>query len=169
MTRSDIRYEPASPDDYGQILELNEEAIPAVNRIDEQTLANLHQQAELLLVARSNDRLAGFALILNERADYRSPNFQYFKTAYDRFLYMDRIVVSEDHQRMGIGAGLYAGLFDATTDAPRVACEVNVRPPNPGSLSFHKTLGFQVVGEQDTDGGEKRVALMVREQPAGNL
>lgn len=168
MSRPDIRYEPASSDDYAQILELNEAAIPAVNRIDEQTLAGLHQQAELLLVARSDDHLAGFALILNESANYESPNFQYFKAAYDRFLYMDRIVVSDDHQRMGIGAGLYAGLFDTAADAPRVACEVNVRPPNPGSLSFHETLGFQVVGEQDTDGGEKRVALMVRERPASD-
>ncbi len=161
-----IIYERAIPEDYAQILELNEAAIPAVNRIDEQTLADLHRQAELLIVARSDEHLAGFALILNERAAYGSPNFQYFNNAYDRFLYMDRIVVSKDYRRTGIGAGLYAKLFESAAASPRVTCEVNVLPPNPGSLSFHKSLGFEVVGEQDTDGGAKRVALMVREQPA---
>ena len=43
----------------------------------------------------------------------------------------------------------------------RVVCEVNLDPPNPGSDAFHERLGFRVVDEQDT--GDKRVALMVRE------
>jgi hypothetical protein len=159
-----IRFEPAVPADHGEILALNEAAIPAVNRIGHETLAVLHEQAELLVVARASDAVAGFLLALNETATYDSINYQYFRTRYDRFAYVDRIVVGAPYRRLGLGAGLYAALFDATAHLPRVACEVNLLPPNPGSLRFHTGLGFRVVGEQDTEGGSKRVALMVREQ-----
>ena len=43
-----------------------------------------------------------------------------------------------------------------------VSCEVDVVPENPGSLRFHEALGFESVGQQDTEGGEKRVRLLVR-------
>ena len=106
--------------------------------------------------------MAGFLLALAERADYASPNFKYFQQTYDRFIYVDRIVVDPAFKRRGIGAGLYEALFARVPDAPHITCEVNLRPPNPGSLAFHRALGFEVVGEQDTEAGRKRVALMAR-------
>jgi predicted GNAT superfamily acetyltransferase len=39
-------------------------------------------------------------------------------------------------------------------------CEVNVRPRNDASLAFHEAIGFREVGQQDTDGGAKRVSLL---------
>ena len=155
-------YNQATADDYAQLLALNEAAIPAVNRIDTGELEHLHQQCEVLLTARQGDRLAGFLLALNESADYGSLNYQYFLRHYDRFAYVDRVVVSEDFRRQGVGAALYTELFVHTPDVPLITCEVNVVPPNPGSLAFHEQLGFEVVAEQDTEGGAKRVALMVR-------
>ena len=165
---SAIRYEPATRHDYAEILALNEAAIPAVNRIDVAELARLHDQAEALLVARAQDRVAGFLLVLNERADYGSPNFRYFKDRYDSFFYVDRIVIDEALRGRGLGAGLYAALLDRPGRPQRVTCEVNLKPPNPDSLRFHERLGFRVVGEQDTEGGAKRVALMIRTVTAEN-
>ena len=159
-------FEEATVADYPAILELNQAAIPEVSHLDEAALAALHRQAVMLTVARSGREIAGFMLILKEGADYGSPNYQYFASNYDAFHYVDRIVVSEHFRRQGVGAGLYAVLFEAAAGAPRVTCEVNVRPPNPGSIGFHESLGFKTVGEQDTDGGNKRVALMVREASA---
>ena len=161
-----IRYGTGVPGDYPQILALNESAIPAVNRIEEKDLRQLHRQSEILLVARAGEALAGFLLALNEHAEYESINYQYFRRRYSRFAYVDRIVVSESFRRMGIGAGLYEALFEATGHLPRIACEVNVKPANPASMHFHGRLGFSVVAEQDTEGGSKRVALMVRERQA---
>lgn len=160
-------FEEATAADYPAILTLNQAAIPEVSHLDSQALAALHRQAKLLTVARAEGTVAGFMLILTEGADYGSLNYQYFAERYDAFHYVDRIVVGENFRRQGVGAGLYELLFEAAANAPRVTCEVNLRPPNPGSLRFHESLGFQVVGEQDTDGGEKRVALMVRDNPTG--
>ena len=162
-----IRCEPATPEDYPAILELNQAAIPTVSHLDESGLSDLHRQAVQLTVARAGDEVAGFMLILREGANYSSPNYRYFADRYDAFHYVDRIVVSTDFRRQGVGASLYRSLFEAAAEAPRVTCEVNVRPPNPGSLAFHESLGFVIVGEQDTEGGRKRVALMVREAGPG--
>lgn len=154
---------PADRRDHPDILALNQAAIPAVNRIDAAVLAELHEQAELLLVARAEETIAGFLLALNERAEYGSPNYRYFRTHYPQFAYVDRIVVGDRFRGQGIGARLYAALFDHAGGDSRVTCEVNLKPANPGSLAFHEKLGFRVVDEQDTEGGVKRVALMVRE------
>lgn len=157
-----ILYDLGQAHDYQQILALNEEAIPAVNRIDQQALETLHAQSRVLIAARAADRLAGFLLALDESARYDSLNFQYFRRHYPQFVYVDRIVVDPAFRSQGIGTGLYRTLFELVSGAPRITCEVNVEPPNPGSLAFHSELGFQIVDHQDTDGGRKRVALMVR-------
>jgi len=59
-------------------------------------------------------------------------------------------------------------VFDQAHSSGRtlVTCEVNLHPPNPGSLRFHEGLGFRALGEQETglgsDGMPKRVRLMGR-------
>ncbi len=166
MSDAALNIGAATTSDYEAILALNEAAIPAVNRIDAAELADLHAQAACLLVARTQGALLGFLLVLDETADYGSENYQYFRSHYDAFAYVDRIVVAAESRGLGLGARLYAALEAELPEAPRITCEVNVRPPNPGSLAFHERLGFVVVGEQDTGGGEKRVALMVRDRLA---
>lgn len=157
---------PASRSDYPDILALNDRAVPHVNRITEAQLAHLHDQSLYLGVARpgeGTEAAAGFLLALTEHADYDSENFAYFQRRYPRFTYVDRIVVAADHRRGGVGAALYADLArHLPTGCQRITCEVNLRPPNPGSLAFHGKLGFEPVGEQDTGGGAKRVCLMTR-------
>lgn len=114
-------------------------------------------------MVRDGPALAGFLLALPETADYGSDNYRYFQARYDRFVYVDRIVVDDRFRRAGVGAALYrhlAGCLPA--GCPRIACEVNVRPPNEPSLAFHRKLGFEPVGEQDTEGGAKRVCLLVK-------
>ncbi len=41
-----------------------------------------------------------------------------------------------------------------------MTCEVNLRPPNAGSLTYHEIHGFVRVATQETEGGRKEVALM---------
>lgn len=45
-------------------------------------------------------------------------------------------------------------------DAGVMTCEVNIQPANASSMEYHRQFGFNQVGEQQTDGGSKVVALM---------
>ncbi len=43
----------------------------------------------------------------------------------------------------------------------RLTCEVNLEPPNPASLEFHRRIGFSEVGRLNTRDG-RTVALLSR-------
>ncbi|MDZ7668499.1 MAG: GNAT family N-acetyltransferase [Gammaproteobacteria bacterium] len=161
---SEITIAAAGDSDYAALLALNDAAVPHVNSIALAKLEHLHRQSAYLGVARdAAGAPAGFLLALTETADYDSMNFGYFQRSYARFLYVDRIVVGAAHRRLGVGAALYADLArQIPADCPLLTCEVNLRPPNPGSLAFHRQMGFEPLGEQDTEGGEKRVCLLAK-------
>ncbi|MEZ5560084.1 MAG: GNAT family N-acetyltransferase [Pseudomonadales bacterium] len=158
-----IRINEATAADYARLLALNEAAVPHVNSISEQTLTRLHEQSLGCRVARREGLALGFLLALPATARYESLNFRFFQARYSDFTYIDRIVVAADQRGGGIGRALYQDLIEhVPPDILRLTCEVNLRPPNPDSLRFHRLLGFEQVAEQDTEGGSKRVALLVR-------
>ena len=105
--------------------------------------------------------VAAFLLAFREGADYDSPNYLWFAQHYDRFLYIDRVVVAAAHQGKRLGAGLYRDLFDFARQSavPRVTCEFDVEPPNEVSRRFHASFGFREVGAQWVAGGKKRVSM----------
>lgn len=144
--------------------DMNEQALPHVNSVTTGYFsAQVDSDAYFRAVYR-DDRPAAFLLAMNEQADYDSLNFLWFRERYSQFVYIDRVVVGVDHRREGLGASLYADLLEwARGRTPRLACEVNLRPPNDPSRRFHEKLGFRPVGTQDTDGGCKTVSLMTRE------
>ncbi len=162
---------PATDDDLEHILTLNEGAVPHVNSIPLEELARLGGQAAFFGVARSPDsqQIDGFLLALNQAAEYDSLNFRWHQRQFDTFVYIDRIVVTPASRRSGVGRALYQALIRAVEDlTPRLTCEVNVKPPNPRSIAFHQSLGFREVGQQDTEGGNKRVSLMALELTPGS-
>jgi uncharacterized protein len=91
----------------------------------------------------------GFLISFDQDADYDSVNFAWFKTRYDRFVYVDRIIVASHARGQGLARAFYAALFDAARQGghTRIVCEVNLDPPNPGSVAFHAQLGFVEVGQ----------------------
>jgi len=99
----------------------------------------------------------------DERADYRSPNFLWFRDRFDRFVYVDRVVVAAYARGRGLARALYLQLFARARDAGHdtVVAEVNVDPPNPGSHAFHAAMGFRAVGSA-TLTGDKRVRYYAR-------
>lgn len=154
--------------DYDAVLRLNEAAIPAVNRLTREALADLHGQCLSLRVASVGELIAGFLLALRQGAEYASANYQWFAANYENFGYVDRVVVGSLYRGGGIGRLLYDDLRGLCGDAPVLCCEVNLRPLNAGSLAFHHVLGFREVGQQETEEGAKRVSLqtLVLEDPA---
>lgn len=159
-----ILLRPAGPEDLEFVLELNNEAVPHVSRLDMVALERFSAQAPYFKVASDGDKLCGFLIALTPNVVYESPNFNWFKARYLRFFYIDRIVVSPDSRGAGLGQHFYQDLEATAADvAPRLTCEVNLKPANDNSLRFHKRYGFREVGRQDTEGGAKTVCLMVKE------
>ncbi|WP_082765208.1 GNAT family N-acetyltransferase [Phenylobacterium sp. CCH12-B4] len=95
-------------------------------------------------------------IAFDQDAAYDSPNFLWFRDRYDRFVYVDRIVVAEAARGRGLARALYLDLFAAAKAAghARVVCEVNADPPNPASDAFHAALGFVEVGTAAFEGGK---------------
>ncbi|MGA1838412.1 GNAT family N-acetyltransferase [Herbiconiux sp. 11R-BC] len=156
---------PFAPADLDRVVELNRAAVPAVNDVDGERmleLVGLSHAAVVVADSAHPDVVLGFALTLRPGADYDSENYRWFSARGDDFLYLDRIVVADGHRGAGLGARLYDAVFAEARaiGAAEVDCEVNVQPPNPGSLAFHSRLGFVEVGRQSTKGGTVVVALL---------
>ena len=149
-----------TPDDYEEVLALNEASVPHVNSIDRSELAWFHDNAAFLNVVHVDGRLAGFMIGLRPGTAYESVNYRWFCAHYDDFAYIDRIAVADWARRRGIAEALYAEFATTQSDAPVMTCEVNLRPPNEGSMRFHERMGFRQVASQETEGGKKEVALL---------
>lgn len=166
---SDITIRPLQDAERGPFLALNNAAVPHVNALDPPALDALLAQAALALAALADDRLAGGLLALGPGAAYASANYRWFSERFDDFLYVDRVVVDEASRGAGVGSRLYRALADlAPAGCPRILCEVNEHPPNPGSLAFHERQGFKRLGHLDHPDTGKRVVLMERPLPGGD-
>jgi predicted GNAT superfamily acetyltransferase len=161
------------PDDLAAVLALNNASVPDVNELDEPEVARLVALADAALVAEVDGGFAGFCWVLGPGRPYASLNYTWFSARYDDFVYLDRIAVHPHYRRYGVGSALYAELASMFTGRrPVLLCEVNLRPRNETSLRFHERVGFREVGQQDTDGGAKRVSLLawaLEEDRAGQL
>ena len=154
---------PYAPADLEALVAINDGAYPAVPVTPASELAELIAISRLTLVV-SDDEVAGFVIALAPGLDYASENYTWFSARSSDFLYVDRIVLAPRLQGQGVGPRLYGAVEDAARadGATEITCEVNVRPPNPGSLAFHARLGFTEVGRQQTKGGANEVALLAR-------
>lgn len=163
-----MRLRPATTADFAAILALNEESVAALSPLTRERLAALDACAALHLVVEDGARVIAFLLALREGAAYDSPNYRWFAQRFERFLYVDRVVVSTSARGRGVGARLYEALFEfaATQAVGPVSCEYDVEPPNPASERFHARFGFREVGRQRLDGG-KLVSLQASHDGQG--
>ncbi|MEO7348492.1 MAG: GNAT family N-acetyltransferase [Terrimesophilobacter sp.] len=157
-----MRLRELSDSDVPTMLALNNSAVPAVPESTEDELMALLRMSSFGFAAVSGDELLGFVLGFEPGVDYASPNYRYFETRGTDYLYVDRIVVAEEARGMRVGQTLYQRVVELAVDHGRdeVTCEVNIEPPNPGSLAFHTRMGFSEIAQQDV--GYARVALLAR-------
>ena len=132
----------------GAMWAINEEGLPGVGKVSPERLSLLLDYASHAFGLWLDDELLAFTLCLAPNSAYDSANYGWFNDRYTHFLYIDRVAVSAAWRSRGLGSALYQRVFDIAKqlNAP-VAAEVNTRPPNPGSLRFHRRHRFAVVGE----------------------
>ena len=146
------------------VLAINTLCTPNVAPLDRQELHRLLDLAAPARAALSGEQVAGYLLAIPDTADYDGEEFGHFLQLGGPFLYVDQVAVDPGVHNQGVGARLYADLiaFAARTGCAKLYCEVNLRPPNPGSLRFHRRLGFVQIGELETT-DRRRVALLIHD------
>jgi len=157
-----MKLQKLNTDDVPAMWRINEEGLPGVGQVSEDAMGDLLSLATLPVGAFDEDVLVGFVLCLIPGTRYASPNYAWFNEHYEQFLYVDRIAVSTAYRDRQVGSRLYSRVFEhAQQHQWPVAAEVNLDPPNPGSMRFHERNGFTEVGTLQHD--EKTVAMILRE------
>ena len=148
-------------DDVEAMWAINEEGLPGTGQVSQVELAALLDRSNLAMGCFKSGGMLGFVICLPPGTDYGSLNYAWFDERYDAFVYVDRIAVAEVHRNKGVGSHLYDQVisFAETTLTP-VAAEVNLEPPNPGSMRFHERFAFEEVGVLHHDA--KSVSMLLR-------
>lgn len=135
------------------IYSINQKNVPEVGSLD-----SLDKQRKLLSICSyhsillKEDQLIGFSICFREERPYWSENYKYFEKELDKFLYVDRIAIDQKYRRQGHAKRMYRDIFNfASKDDLVVTAEVNTKPMNAGSISFHKHMGFKEVGQRSFD------------------
>ncbi len=162
MTDASTLIERVSAENEAAILALNNEHAAELSWLEPERLSFLLGEA---FYTRRIGTLEAFIMTFDQDARYDSPNFLWFRERYQRFVYVDRVVVAAEARGRGHARRLYQDLFDHASRAGQaiVTCEVNAEPPNPASDAFHAALGFAEVGDAVIHGGKKAVRYYLRE------
>ena len=141
--------------------QINEQGLPGTGQVSLEEMAELFSLSELPLGIFDDDELLGFVLCLTPRTRYASRNYAWFNDRYQEFLYVDRIAITVEHRDRGIGSLLYERVIEHAESLQfPVTAEVNLTPPNPGSIRFHERHSFTEVGVFHQ--GVKSVTMMLR-------
>lgn len=148
--------------DIAFVLDLNEVNVEVLSPMDEHKFFYFVDHSDMFQIAEVNGVPAAFLIALREGlTDYGSENYIWFSRQYERFLYVDRIVIDEKFRGTGLGRRLYEGVFERARqeDVRVVTAEIDIIPYNEPSLKFHEAMGFAEVGQQVIRGGQIKVSL----------
>jgi predicted GNAT superfamily acetyltransferase len=148
---------------WADLLRLNNENARETSLLTGEKLGNMIATAS---VATAVEPGIAFLLAFGQDDNFDGGHFRWFRERLDRFLYVDRVVVGHGYRRRGLGRLLYEDLFRRAEmlGHSHIACEVNVRPPNPTSDAFHGAFRFKEVGTATIEDGAKTVRYLVRRQ-----
>ena len=164
-----VNVRPAAASDLAAILAINAAGQPGVSPFLSDEVAALASGAIRCWVAEAAGRMAGYLIAYRQDETCEGDEFAWFQRAYPSFLYVDQIAVAPAVQRTGAGSALYRATtaYAAAQGLGLLTCEVNLDPPNPGSLAFHRRLGFAEVGILRTSDG-RTVTLLTLPVPAAS-
>ena len=167
MAVDGIVVRPIEASDVNVLYAINEASTPGVGSVTRERFTKLaFDYADVVLVAVKDDEPIGFALLMIEGNGYDSQNYNWVMNNYVTFAYVDRIAVSDKARGLGVGSLLYEKAADHYAgERPVLMAEINLEPPNPGSLKFHKRHDFIEVGERWEDDRSKGVVFVERALP----
>jgi uncharacterized protein len=149
---------PLRDEDVAAVLALNEANVEMLAPLDEEGLRRLQRFADRFDVLDVDGEFAGFVVTMTAGREYDSPYYGWFSENVDGFYYLDRIVLSPAHRRLGLGGFVYNEMERAATPYRRMCLEVNLIPRNDASLAFHASRGYVELGRLGDD--EHLVSLM---------
>jgi len=147
--------------DLAIMWKINQVNVPALGEETSKTMAQLLEWSTIALGVEVNRQLVGFCLVMPPGLPYTSANYCWFSDRYQDFIYLDRVGFDPAHQGQGYGTALYVEV-ERRTMASLFTLEVNLDPPNDGSIRFHQRHEFIEVGQQRTPSG-KLVSLMAKQ------
>ncbi|MGA2322203.1 MAG: GNAT family N-acetyltransferase [Solirubrobacteraceae bacterium] len=157
-----MRLRELTREDWPALLALNQASVLELSELDERRLEFILSLAHRSLAVENKAELVAFAVAIAPGTPYDSRNYRWFGARYERFLYLDRIVVAAPMRRRGIGAQIYEAMEATAASFERMVCDVNVLPANEVSLAFHAARGYGEIGRL-SHGPEKVVALLSKE------
>ena len=143
--------------DIEGVLKLNNESVPAVNKLLTGDLENILSMSKKSWGIEIGENIVAALITLESGEPYQSDNYIWLETQFNNFCYVDRIMVDVAAKRNGYGKKLYATLesYAKEMGIEVLLCEVNVEPPNPHSLAFHTDLGWKPFYEREHGPGKK--------------
>lgn len=152
---------PPTPDEFPALLRLNNDHAVELAPETAEDFARLISVAWRVRVA---DDAAALCIVFDQDSDHASQNIDWFREHYERFVYVDRVVVAPGARGRGLARRLYTDVMDVARrqDYPVLCAEINLDPPNPASDAFHAAMGFVPVGTARLDGRDKTVRYHVR-------
>ena len=143
--------------DLARALEINNANTPGVSEL---TLAELQldfkNSLHALAIDNEHGEVCAFCITFAQDASDAGDNHRWFAERYESFVYLDRIAIDSDYQNRGLGVQLYQSVeyeMLQSVEHSMLCCEVNLEPPNPGSLRFHQRIGFKECGVESTAPG----------------
>ena len=143
--------------DIEGVLKLNNESVPAVNKLVTSDLENILSMSKKSWGIEIGENIVAALITLESGEPYQSDNYIWLETQFNNFCYVDRIMVHVAAKRNGYGKKLYATLesYAKEMGIEVLLCEVNVEPPNPHSLACHTDLGWKPFYDREHGPGKK--------------
>ena len=136
--------------DLARVLEINNANTPGVSELTFTELeSDLNNSLHALAIDNEQGNVCAFCITFDPGALNAGDNHRWFAERYKNFVYLDRIAIDSNYQNRGLGAILYQSVEHHMLNSAEhslLCCEVNLEPSNPGSLRFHKRIGFTEVG-----------------------
>jgi predicted GNAT superfamily acetyltransferase len=150
--------------DLLRVLEINNANTPGVSELTFAELElDLNNSLHALAIDNEQGEVCAFCITFDPSAPDAGDNHRWFAERYKSFVYLDRIAINSNHQNRGLGALLYQSVEQRmlkSAEHSLLCCEVNLEPPNPGSLRFHQRIGFTEVGQSMQEYANYRVSYL---------